>query len=226
MTEESGLRSQDLACERGGRRVFSHLNFAVAKGGALILHGPNGSGKSSLLRVLAGLLRPSQGSLVWDGDPVNDDPETYHAALRYVGHLDAIKPTMTVRENLAFWAEFYGGSDADAGLAGLDLEHLADIPARFLSAGQRQRLGLARILAAPAPLWLLDEPTVTLDESTVATVEKMIADHRANGGIIVVATHTGIDIPDAERLRPDGNGSTEIAKGEGAVSAGLLGEGV
>ena len=112
---------------------------------------------------------------------------------------------MTVRENLAFWADFYGGGDADAGLAGLDLGHLADIPARFLSAGQRRRLGLARILAAPAPLWLLDEPTVTLDESTVATVEKMIADHRANGGIIVVATHTGIDIPDAERLRPDGN---------------------
>ena len=204
MNAESGLRAQDLACERGGRTVFSGLNFAVAKGGALILHGPNGSGKSSLLRILAGLLRPSMGTLEWAGEPVDENPEAYHSALRYVGHLDAIKPTMTVRENLAFWAEFYGGGDADAGLSGLNLGHLADIPARFLSAGQRRRLGLARILAAPAPLWLLDEPTVTLDESTVATVEKMIADHRANGGIIVVATHTGINIADAERLRPDG----------------------
>ena len=205
--DSDGLRGEKLACARGGRTVFEGLTLTVAPGAALILHGPNGSGKSSLLRILAGLLPPSEGTLTWRGEPVGDNPEAYHASLRYVGHADAIKPTLTVRENLAFWAAFYGGGgDAETGLDGLELGHLADIPARFLSAGQRRRLGLTRILAAPAPLWLLDEPTVTLDESAVATVETLIADHRGSGGMVVVATHAGIRIPGAEKLRPDGGG--------------------
>ncbi len=201
--EAKGLGGNHLACVRGERLVFSNLNLAVPPGGALVLHGPNGSGKSSLLRLLAGLLAPSAGRITWNGEPVADDPEGYHAQLRYVGHLDALKPTLTVKENLTFWADFYGHGEVGGALAGLGLEELADIPARFLSAGQRRRLGIARILAAPAPLWLLDEPTVTLDDSAVKMVEKLIAEHRQGDGIVVVATHAGISIPGARRLRPD-----------------------
>ncbi len=197
----SGLAGRGLECVRGERTVFSGIDFAVPPGGALVLRGPNGSGKSSLLRLIAGLLEPAAGTITWNGEPVDDDAEAHHARLRYVGHLDAVKPALTVAENLAFWAGLHGGGRGSAAaLDRLGLGHLADVPAQLLSAGQRRRLALARIVAAPAPLWLLDEPTVTLDEEAVGVVEALIAAHRADGGLVVVATHTGLQLPEAEAL--------------------------
>ncbi len=202
----SGIEGRGLVCVRGERTVFAGVDFAVAPGGALKLTGPNGSGKSSLLRLVAGLLRPAAGMISWDGAAVDDDADAHRARLRFVGHLDAVKPALTVAENLAFWAGLLGGGHeanktVDQALERLGIGNLANVPAQLLSAGQRRRLALARIVAAPAPLWLLDEPTVTLDEESVATVESLIADHRAAGGLVVVATHAGIGIPGTDVLR-------------------------
>ncbi len=198
----NGLAAEGLACVRGGRTLFTGLDFAVPAGGALVLVGPNGSGKTSLLRIIAGFLIAAAGRLVRDGVAFDDDAEEYRARIAFVGHLDAVKPGLTVAENLAFWAGLYGrGRDVAAALESLGIGHLAGVPARFLSAGQRRRLALARIAALPAPLWLLDEPTVTLDEQSVRTVEALIAGHRAAGGAVVVATHTGIALPGAATLR-------------------------
>ncbi|UEM06726.1 heme ABC exporter ATP-binding protein CcmA [Skermanella rosea] len=197
----------DLTCLRGERLVFQDLSFAVPAGGALVLLGPNGSGKSSLLRLMAGLLRPFSGSMSWDGVPVSDDPDVHRARIHYVGHLDAVKPVLSARENLAFWAAMGGAADpggaALAALERLGVPHIADIPGRYLSAGQKRRLNLARILAAPAPLWLLDEPSVALDRAGIGQLEAAIADHRAGGGIVVVSTHAEIALPGASTLHLD-----------------------
>ena len=190
-----------MACIRGERPVFAGVSFRLERGGALVLVGPNGAGKSSLLRILAGLLKRAGGTLAWDGAPVDDDWAAHRARLHYVGHLDAVKPTLTVAENLDGWAQFRGAVRAAPGaLATLGIEDLADVPGRFLSAGQKRRLALARVLATPAPLWLLDEPTVTLDADAAARVDAMIAAHRADGGMAIVATHGEIALDDAQRL--------------------------
>ena len=190
-----------MACIRGERPVFSGVSFRLAPGGALTLTGPNGSGKSSLLRILAGLLRPAGGTLAWDGQSLKDDRAAHRRRLHYVGHLDAVKPALTVAENLKDWARLRGAAGPGPGaLEALGIERLADVPGRYLSAGQRRRLALARLLAAPAPLWLLDEPTVTLDADASARVGAMIARHRAGGGMAIVATHGEIALEGAERL--------------------------
>ena len=150
---------------------------------------------------MAGLLRPAGGTLAWDGAPLDEDWPAQRRRTHYVGHLDAVKATLTVAENLEHWARFRGAAGAGAGaLAALGIDALADVPARFLSAGQRRRLALARLAATPAPLWLLDEPTVTLDADSAARVAGMIAAHRAAGGIAVVATHGEIALAGADRL--------------------------
>jgi heme exporter protein A len=198
---------EDLVCARGGRTVFAKLGFEVAPGEALLLLGPNGSGKSSLLRVMAGLLRPHQGRLLWDGQKVADDPESHGGRLHYVGHHDAVKPVLTVRETLAFWAGLHGGAALaeriEGALDGFALRRLADVPGRMLSAGQKRRLNLARLLAAPAPLWLLDEPSVALDRASVKSLEGRIAAHRAQGGMVVVSTHADIALEGARELLLD-----------------------
>jgi len=192
----------DLTCVRGERRVFSGLGFDLEAGDALVAVGPNGSGKSSLLRLMAGLLTPAAGRLLWNGEPVAADREAHGGRLHYVGHLDAVKPVLAVRENVAFWARLHGGGTAavDGALAALGVGHLAAVPGRFLSAGQRRRVNLARLLAAPAPLWLLDEPTTALDRAAVAALEAAIERHRRTGGMVVAATHAPLALNAARTL--------------------------
>ena len=195
------LEARDLACVRGGRPVFRRVSFALEPGEALLLRGPNGSGKSSLLRILAGYLRPVNGMLAWSGENTLHTPDAHRARTHYVGHLDAVKPTLTVAEHLAFWSRIKGFNQAAEGiLAALDLEDLADVPGRFLSAGQKRRLSLTRLLASPAELWLLDEPSITLDDKSAARLEKVLADYRAGGGMAIIATHAEIELPDAENI--------------------------
>ncbi len=201
------FEARALDCERGGRRVFAGLDFALSAGGALVLRGANGSGKSSLLRILAGLLRPVGGTLEWAGEPVAEDPDAHRARLHYVGHLDALKTTLTVGENLAFWAGLRGSVEGvGAGLDHFGLGELADMPARYLSAGQRRRASLVRLVASEAALWLLDEPTVTLDDASVAALGRAMEAHRAAGGIVVVVTHDALEIAEAQSLDMSGLG--------------------
>lgn len=186
---------------RGDRAVFSGLDFALGAGEVLLLTGPNGSGKSSLLRMMAGLLPPVSGAVEWNGADIAEDRESHAARLHYVGHLDAVKLALTVAENLRFWAALRpGGADIRPALEQFGISALADLPARFLSAGQRRRLALARIAVSEAPLWLLDEPTVALDSEGVAAVHEAIRKHRAEGGSCVVSTNTALDLADAKFL--------------------------
>ncbi|MDR3517117.1 MAG: heme ABC exporter ATP-binding protein CcmA [Azospirillaceae bacterium] len=197
----------DLTCLRGHRLVFTGLSFGLDPGNALVLLGPNGSGKSSLLRVMAGLLKPYAGDLLWDGEVIADEPDRHRGRVSYVGHLDAVKPVLTARENLAFWAALAGADEpaerARFALERMGVAQIADVPGRFLSAGQKRRLNLARIVAVPQPLWLLDEPTVALDRAAVVLLESAIAEHRAGGGVVVVSTHAQLVIPDAGQLQID-----------------------
>jgi heme exporter protein A len=192
-----------LDCLRSARPVFRGLGFAVHAGGALVLTGPNGSGKSSLLRLMAGLLPPAAGTLSWNGAAVADDPDAHRARLRYLGHLDAVKPALTASENLAFWAGLMGADPAAAVAPALDalgIGALADLPARFLSAGQKRRLNLARLALAPASLWLLDEPATALDAETLDRLRGLIQRHREAGGMAVVSTHSDLGLADADTL--------------------------
>lgn len=194
------LEAQDLACWRAERLVFAGLTFTVAPGEALLLTGANGAGKSSLLRVLAGLIPVAEGRLLWEGLDALADPSAHGARLRYLGHQDALKPSLTASENLAFYARLHGG-DTRAALDALDLSALADLPARVLSSGQKRRLALARLALAPAPLWLLDEPSVGLDAASVERLAPLFAAHRAAGGMVLAATHLPLPLPDARELR-------------------------
>lgn len=199
-TAAGSLEGRDLACLRGDRAVFAGLSFAVPAGAALVLTGANGAGKSTLLRILAGLLRPVEGAVLWNGHDVAADPAAHSRRLRYLSHLDALKPALTVAENLAFFAALHGGAVGPA-LAAVGLEALAELPARVLSSGQRRRLALARLALGPAPLWLLDEPTTGLDAASVERLAPMLAAHRAAGGIVVAATHLPLPLPEARELR-------------------------
>jgi heme exporter protein A len=181
-------------CARGGRLVFAALDFAVEPGCALVLVGPNGSGKSSLLRLMAGLIRPTAGALAWGDEEILKDRESHAGRTHYVGHQEAAKPAMTARETLGFWAAMRGapGTGVERALEVIGLGHRMDYPGRYLSSGQKRRLALARLLAAPAPLWLLDEPSVGLDRDGVAMLERELAAHCERGGVVVLATHTEI----------------------------------
>jgi len=194
------LVAEDLACRRGERLVFADLSFRLPPGGALVLRGANGSGKTSLLRLLAGLIAPAAGRLTWGETPIDDDPAGHRTRLHYVGHQDGVKPGLTPRETLVFWAALRGcgircrASMLDAALAAFALEPVADWPCRWLSAGQRRRLALARLSVTPAALWLLDEPFTALDHDNQNRLERAIAAHRAEGGRVVLATHLPIEI--------------------------------
>lgn len=193
------LAAHDIACERGGRTLFEGLRFALQPGEALLVNGPNGAGKTSLLRQLAGLLPPAAGRL----DAPGADADMPIAELcHYVGHLSAAKTAFTVRENLAFWADFLGeGEDLLASaLTAFGLEPLADLPAGLLSAGQKKKLALSRLYTAPRPIWLLDEPSVSLDTASVKQLDAAIRDHLKAGGIAVVSTHVPLKTKFAHQL--------------------------
>ena len=194
------LRGEHLAAIRGERLIFRDLDFALPAGGALVLAGRNGAGKSTLLRLLAGLARPDAGRLLWDGADALADRTEHGRRVALLGHQDALKPGLTAAENLAFAARLSDGSVAGA-LAALGLADLAALPARMLSAGQRRRLALARVALSAAPLWLLDEPTLGLDDAAVVQLGTLLARHRAGGGMVVAATHVALPLPGAETLR-------------------------
>jgi heme exporter protein A len=200
------LIAADLACRRGERLVFAGLSFRLPPGGAAVLTGSNGSGKTSLLRIVAGLLAPAAGRLAWEEEPISDALAAHRARLHYIGHRDAIKSALTPRETLSFWVALRGFSARrsataiDRTLAALGLDRTADWPNRWLSAGQRRRLALARLLAAPAPLWLLDEPMSALDDDGRARLERMIVDHRADGGRVLLSTHVPLHLAGAQTL--------------------------
>ena len=197
------LEGSGLACHRGGRDVFRDLGFSLDEGQALLVTGPNGSGKSSLLRLLAGLLRPSAGNLLFAGRAIDEDAAAYRRRLCYVGHADALKPVLTVEENLAFWVRGPKAGGATTALEALALSSLRDLPARLLSQGQRRRLALSRLLVADAKLWLLDEPTVGLDAAARRALARVVAEHRAAGGLVVLSAHEAVDLPDAKTLALD-----------------------
>jgi heme exporter protein A len=199
MPHRIGLAAYDLGCQRGGRTVFDGLSFAVSPGEALLLSGPNGAGKTSLLRQIAGLLPLAAGRLSLGGAP----PDAMLAELCHsVGHLNAVKTSFSVRENLAFWAEFLGedGGSLDRALAAFGLGALAELPAGLLSAGQKRKLALSRLFTASRPIWLLDEPQVSLDAASLKLLDKALKDHLAAGGIALVASHTPLKTKFAHKL--------------------------
>ncbi len=201
-TTAGSFSGAGLACRRGGRLVFTGLNFKLTAGGALVLRGPNGSGKTTLLRVMAGLTPSAAGTMSWN-DKVIDDPDAHARNLRLITHLDAIKPALTVSENLSFWMTLWNKPDdqrLQKALQAFDLSRLASYPARLLSAGQRHRLALARLLVAPAPLWLLDEPGNALDTASRDALARAILAHRAAGGMVIVASHEATFVSDGETL--------------------------
>jgi heme exporter protein A len=191
------LSGRGVRCIRGGREVFSGLDFDASSGQALAVTGPNGAGKTSLLRLIAGLLTPSGGSIGLDG---GDGELTLAEQAHYLGHRDALKPSLTVVENLCFWRDFLGGDafDASESLAAVGLDHTAQLPAAFLSAGQRRRLSIARLRVVRRPIWLLDEPTSALDAAGQTMFATLMAEHLARGGLIVTATHTPLGITSRE----------------------------
>lgn len=176
-----------LRCDRSSRPVLHDVGFALADGEALVLRGPNGVGKSTLLRALAGLL-PASGSIRLDGQPLDRDSAAETVVL--AGHLDAVKPQLSVAENLHFWASLTGSPASPEALATFDLAAIADRPAHLCSAGQKRRLGLARLLLAPRRLWLLDEPTVALDAAAETALLDAIARQCRGGGMAIIATHS------------------------------------
>jgi heme exporter protein A len=192
------LVAEGLACERGGRVLFQGLDFALTRGQALCVRGPNGAGKTSLLRLIAGLLAPSAGRIALEGAEGST-----REAVHLVTHHDAVKPALTAAENLSFWRAVMGaeGAPVSVALEALGLGPLADFPARVLSAGQRRRLALARLVAIKRPVWLLDEPASNLDAQGQTTLARVLGDHLAEGGIAVVATHGAPDFTAAGELR-------------------------
>ncbi len=192
------LSASGLTCIRGMRVVFENIGFELSTGEVMTVIGPNGAGKSSLLRLMAGLIRASAGRIELEaGDSDLSLPEQAH----YQGHLDPLKASLTVAENLAFWTSYLGGGlGAEAALVAIGLEGLADLPAAYLSAGQRRRLSLARLVAVQRPVWLLDEPTSALDAAGQARLAELMRDHLAGGGMIVAATHGPLGI-EAKELR-------------------------
>ena len=189
-----------LTVSRGERRVLEGLSFKLAPGEGLLLTGPNGAGKTTLIRTIAGFLRPDVGTVRLEGA---EEPEDVGQHCHMIGHQNGIKPSLTVAENLAFWARYLGDNAAGVELAlqRLNLAEIDDLPAGYLSAGQKRRLGLARLLVAKRPLWLLDEPNVSLDAASTAMLAGIVAEHMAGGGMAIAATHIPLGIAAMRELK-------------------------
>ena len=187
------LSGRGVRCVRGGREVFSDLDFEARSGEALAVVGPNGAGKTSLLRLIAGVLAPAGGSIAMEG---GEAELTLAEQSHYLGHRDALKPALSVSENLLFWRDFLGGATSSPAesLAVVELDHAAQLPAAYLSAGQRRRLSIARLLTVQRPVWLLDEPTNALDTTGQKLFATLMGDHLSRGGLIVAATHTPLGV--------------------------------
>jgi heme exporter protein A len=196
------LRVWDLTIERGGRRVLSGLSFEASAGLGMIVTGPNGAGKTSLLRALAGFLPVEAGGFALDG---GDSERTVGEQAHYLGHAEGVKGALTAGENLAFAAAMLGGDSSRtaqlAALAALELGHVIDFPARLLSAGQRRRVALARLLVAKRILWLLDEPTTALDAAAQVALAAIMRAHLEGGGILLAAVHAPLGLDGAQELR-------------------------
>ena len=183
------LTITNLTCARGGLTVLAGIGFTLLPGHALILQGPNGIGKTTLLRTIAGLQPAQSGQITAPAD-----------SIAYAAHADGIKPTLTVQENLSFWAAIFGTRDIAMTLAAMNLTGIADRPAATLSAGQKRRLGLARLAVSGRPIWLLDEPTVSLDAASTALFVAMITRHLGQGGAALIASHIDLGLPHAATL--------------------------
>jgi heme exporter protein A len=198
------FQARGLAGARGERWLFDGLDLTLGPGEVLVVTGPNGTGKTTLLRILAGLLPAAEGSVGWE-----PAPEVGRVALHYLGHQNSVKGALTVAQNLAFWQRLAGVRDAAAVAAAqavFALEDLVDLPARVLSAGQQRRLALARLVAIPAPLWLLDEPTTALDAGSAAAFARAVAAHREAGGMAILATHQDLGFEPTFRLNMGAEG--------------------
>ena len=197
MVALGGLYGEKLALARGAHVLFRDLSFDVSAGETLSVEGPNGVGKTSLLRALAGLLEPRAGTLALRTGTGNvvAEPEERAQFVGWLGHLDGIKPQLTPHENLRFFARFLGSGDVDSALDRMGLQRVRDLPAQYLSAGQKKRLAFARLTMGERPLWLLDEPLSSLDAAARSLVGQLVAVHCATGGIAIAATHESIGVP-------------------------------
>ncbi len=198
------LQVEQLACERDERRLFSDLSFSVSAGDMLQIEGPNGVGKTSLMRVLAGLLPAVEGRLLWQGEPLEDQWSEFYQATLFLGHLAGIKPELTTLENLSWYAAQEGETDEallEQALAQVGLQGYEDQPAHQLSAGQKRRVALARLLITHKPFWLLDEPFTALDKAAVAALEqRMVAHTRAGGAVVLISHHALEGLPGLKKL--------------------------
>ena len=208
------LSVNNLACERGERRIFEGVSFTLQAGEALVITGRNGAGKSSLLDILAGRLHPADGMILFS----DAGERTLAECLHYVGHRDALKAALTAEENLTFARDFLGNPALKPreALDAVGLAHAARLPVAYLSAGQRRRVALARLLVAKRPLWLLDEPTSALDTASQETLRLLLESHRENGGMIAATTHSPLFLTDAKEIRIERSLSPAALAGEGA----------
>lgn len=203
------LAAENLSAHRGEDLIFSNLSFELAGGGALLLTGRNGSGKSTLLKVAAGLLKPASGDILFWYDTARKAPRLSEAA-HYLGHRNAMKPELTVRENLSFWKVFLGDHEGGKGLsivdaaAAVELETVLHLPFGYLSAGQQRRMAFAKLLVAYRPVWIVDEPTAALDANSESLLSSLMREHQRSGGMILAATHQPLELSNVTRLEMRG----------------------